>query len=175
MPTAVTSPVPSYPLCYSYCLPDLDILLGTGYFTAQYTGQTMNRCLRCKFSNLLLCSNSDVPTLYWTAHANLRYTNTKTLHTCGGPIFIITPHFRINRSGPVLCLIAGIYVATSEHAFGFHDGHLLCRNLLLLSFGAVLAFLLEMSEFLVVSYASSLTLSVAGIFKVLYALSVYTW
>jgi len=64
--------------------------------------------------------------------------------------------------------LSGIYVATSEHAFGYQDGNLLCRNLLLLSLGAVLAFMLEMSEFLVLSYASSLSLSVAGIFKVYY-------
>lgn len=32
--------------------------------------------------------------------------------------------------------------------------------------GAVLAFLLEFSEFMVLSYTSGLTLSVAGIFKV---------
>jgi len=65
-------------------------------------------------------------------------------------------------------MLTGIYVATSEHTFGFQDGYLLCRNLLLLSVGAMLAFLLELSEFLVVSQASSLTLSIAGIFKVQY-------
>ena len=66
----------------------------------------------------------------------------------------------------------GLYVATSEHAFGYQDSSLLCQNLLLLSLGAALAFLLEMSEFLVVSQASSLTLSVAGIFKVHYLIPV---
>ena len=86
----------------------------------------------------------------------------------------------------VLCicaLISGIYVATSEHAFGYQDGSLLCQNLLLLSLGAILAFMLEMAEFLVVSHASGLTLSVAGIFKVQYLMLIvclrasrdYTW
>jgi len=65
----------------------------------------------------------------------------------------------------MLCC-SGLHVATSEHAFGYQDSSLLCQNLLLLSLGAALAFMLEMSEFLVVSQASSLTLSVAGIFKV---------
>jgi len=64
----------------------------------------------------------------------------------------------------------GIYVATSEHAFGYQDSNLLCNNLLLLALGAGLAFMLEMSEFLVVSYASSLSLSIAGIFKVRFLL-----
>jgi len=70
-------------------------------------------------------------------------------------------------------VVVGLYVATSEHAFGYQDGSLLCQNLLLLSLGAVLAFMLEMSEFLVVSYASSLTLSVAGILKVHYLILMY--
>ena len=69
-------------------------------------------------------------------------------------------------------VLLGIHVATSEHAFGYQDTSLLCQNLLLLSLGAMLAFMLEMSEFLVVSYASSLTLSVAGIFKVQYLMLV---
>jgi len=73
----------------------------------------------------------------------------------------------------ILLCFSGIYVATSEHAFGYQDSSLLCRNLLLLSLGAVLAFMLEMAEFLVVSYASSLTLSVAGIFKVYCLLFLY--
>lgn len=38
--------------------------------------------------------------------------------------------------------------------------------LLKISFGAVLAFFMEISEFLVLSWTSSLTLSIAGIFKV---------
>ena len=33
--------------------------------------------------------------------------------------------------------------------------------------GALIAFIMEVSEFLVLSYTSSLTLSVAGIFKVI--------
>ena len=57
-------------------------------------------------------------------------------------------------------------IATSEFAFGFQDGDLLARNLTLLFAGALLAFMLELSEFLVVSHSSGLTLSVAGIFKV---------
>jgi len=68
----------------------------------------------------------------------------------------------------------GLYVATSEHAFGYQDSALLFQNLLLLSFGATLAFMLEMSEFLVVSYASSLSFSVAGIFKVQYLMPILT-
>src|SRR6218665_4192316 len=62
--------------------------------------------------------------------------------------------------------IVGVTIATSEHAFGYLDGMLLTRNLMLLFVGAFLAFMLELSEFLVVSHSSGLTLAIAGIFKV---------
>jgi len=66
----------------------------------------------------------------------------------------------------MLC-IKGVYLATSEHGFAFQDGYVLLRNLLILLFGASLAFMLELSEFLVVSHASGITLSIAGILKVI--------
>lgn len=66
----------------------------------------------------------------------------------------------------MLSAFSGVTIATSEHAFGYHDGALLKRNLFMLLIGAVLAFMLELSEFLVVSHSSGLTLAIAGIFKV---------
>lgn len=41
-------------------------------------------------------------------------------------------------------------------------------TILKVSVGATIAFAMELSEFLVVTYTSSLTLSIAGIFKVKY-------
>lgn len=43
----------------------------------------------------------------------------------------------------------------------------LLPSVLKVSVGATIAFAMEISEFLVVTYTSSLTLSIAGIFKVL--------
>lgn len=76
------------------------------------------------------------------------------LHTYWAPLILCTLH------------IVGVTIATSEHAFGYLDGMLLTRNLMLLFVGAFLAFMLELSEFLVVSHSSGLTLAIAGIFKV---------
>ncbi|ESN90307.1 hypothetical protein HELRODRAFT_165959 [Helobdella robusta] len=56
-------------------------------------------------------------------------------------------------------------LATSEQAFAFQDEHQVIFNMGILLFGAVLAFMLEYSEFMVVSQSSGLTLSIAGIFK----------
>lgn len=64
-----------------------------------------------------------------------------------------------------MCIV-GLNVATSEYAFGYKDAKLLASNMVLLMAGALIAFMLELSEFLVVSHSSGLTLSVAGIFKV---------
>lgn len=57
-------------------------------------------------------------------------------------------------------------MAVSEKLFRFHDGWVLLALLGKLSLGGLLAFGLGFSEFLLVSRTSSLTLSIAGIFKV---------
>lgn len=63
-------------------------------------------------------------------------------------------------------LLAGLHLSTSEKVFRFQDAGLLLRVLGSLFLGGVLAFGLGFSEFLLVSRTSSLTLSIAGIFKV---------
>lgn len=57
-------------------------------------------------------------------------------------------------------------MSTSEKIFRFQDTGLLLRVLGSLFLGGILAFGLGFSEFLLVSRTSSLTLSIAGIFKV---------
>ncbi|XP_043843103.1 solute carrier family 35 member C2 isoform X2 [Dromiciops gliroides] len=59
----------------------------------------------------------------------------------------------------------GLHLSTSEKIFRFQDPGLLLGVLGTLFFGGILAFGLGFSEFLLVSRTSSLTLSIAGIFK----------
>jgi hypothetical protein len=59
-----------------------------------------------------------------------------------------------------------MFVATTQQLFGAEDLHVVLKNFGLLLIGAMLAFLLEISEYLLVSYTSGLTLCIAGIFKV---------
>ncbi|XP_032950912.1 solute carrier family 35 member C2 isoform X4 [Rhinolophus ferrumequinum] len=59
----------------------------------------------------------------------------------------------------------GLHLSTSEKIFRFQDTGLLLRVLGTLFLGGILAFGLGFSEFLLVSRTSSLTLSIAGIFK----------
>lgn len=65
-----------------------------------------------------------------------------------------------------LPLLSGLHLSTSEKIFRFQDTGLLLRVLGSLFLGGILAFGLGFSEFLLVSRTSSLTLSIAGIFKV---------
>ena len=62
--------------------------------------------------------------------------------------------------------IPGVPLATSINFFRFTEYSVLFRNVGLVLAGALLAFMLEFSEFLLVCQTSSLTLSIAGIFKV---------
>lgn len=66
---------------------------------------------------------------------------------------------------PLFLSIEGLHVSTSEQLFRYHDTHRLLLLLSALCAGGLLAFGLGYSEFLLVSKTSSLTLSIAGIFK----------
>ena len=57
-------------------------------------------------------------------------------------------------------------LSTSKYAFNYKDNELLLTDIAIIMSGAGLAFMLEMSEFLLVSRINSLTLSISGIFKV---------
>jgi solute carrier family 35 protein C2 len=63
-------------------------------------------------------------------------------------------------------VLVGLALATNCKFFHYHDVVAVVFTLLQIVTGAVLAFCMEVAEFLVVTHTSSLTLSVAGIFKV---------
>nr|XP_033770908.1 solute carrier family 35 member C2 isoform X2 [Geotrypetes seraphini] len=75
---------------------------------------------------------------------------------------------------PLFLIIEGLHVATSEKLFRSSNLDLLLPLLGNLSLGGFLAFGLGFSEFLLVSKTSSLTLSIAGIFKELCTLQLAT-
>jgi solute carrier family 35 protein C2 len=66
---------------------------------------------------------------------------------------------------PLAVYIEGLSVISTEKFFRTEDFVVVQSNVLWILVGAVLAFFLESSEFLVVTYTSSLTLSISGIFK----------
>ncbi|KAG8446427.1 hypothetical protein GDO86_014035 [Hymenochirus boettgeri] len=75
---------------------------------------------------------------------------------------------------PLFVGIEGLHVATSRQLFLFQDTQELLILLATLFLGGLLAFGLGFSEFLLVSKTSSLTLSIAGIFKELCVLLLAT-
>ena len=65
-----------------------------------------------------------------------------------------------------MIIFSGIHLASTDQFFRYMDVEIMLRNFGLVLLGALLAFFLEFSEFLLVCQTSSLTLSIAGIFKV---------
>ena len=66
---------------------------------------------------------------------------------------------------PLSCC-AGPAMATSEQLFRYTDSGVVAVSCCIVLFAALLAFFLELSEFLVVLRTSSLALSIAGVVKV---------
>lgn len=66
---------------------------------------------------------------------------------------------------PLAISFEGLALVTNCKFFRYHDVVAVAVTLLQIVAGAVLAFCMEVAEFLVVTHTSSLTLSVAGIFK----------
>lgn len=73
-------------------------------------------------------------------------------------------------SDPRAPLCAGLSLSTSDRLFRLTELSPFLHSLLTLCSGGLLAFGLSFSEFLLVSCTSSLTLSIAGIFKVSFSL-----
>lgn len=66
---------------------------------------------------------------------------------------------------PLALYVEGVSVISTEKFFRTDDLHQIASNMQWIMIGAFIAFFLESSEFLVVTFTSSLTLSVSGIFK----------
>ncbi len=66
---------------------------------------------------------------------------------------------------PIAIGIEGVGISASEDAFRFQELSNFVHTLALMTIGGLLAFCMEVAEFLVVTYASSLTLAIIGVFK----------
>lgn len=62
--------------------------------------------------------------------------------------------------------MAGLTIASSEQVFGFTDIRVVSDTAVIVLLGAMLAFALEYTEFMLVSICSSLTLAIVNIIKV---------
>jgi solute carrier family 35, member C2 len=67
---------------------------------------------------------------------------------------------------PFVVAIEGVSLASTYQAFRFEHWAQVAHTFFGVLLGASIAFLMEISEFLLIMVTSSLTLSIAGIFKV---------
>lgn len=102
--------------------------------------------------------------LRWTLAQVVTQKNELGLHNPLDMMFHIQPWMIIGLL-PLSVAFEGIQIATTDQFFRFTEYSILFRNLGLVFLGACLAFMLEFSEFLLVSQTSSLTLSISGIVK----------
>lgn len=71
---------------------------------------------------------------------------------------------------PLSVAFEGIPISTSEKVFRYHDIAIITKTLTCVFVGAMLAFLMELIEYLLLRYTSSLTLSITGIIKEIFTL-----
>lgn len=113
---------------------------------------------------IMVLSASVLSGLRWTLAQIVTQKNEIGLQNPIDMMFHIQPWMIIGLL-PLSAFFEGVPLATSINFFRFSEYLELFRNLGLVLAGALLAFLLEFSEFLLVCQTSSLTLSIAGIFK----------
>ncbi|KAK2193839.1 hypothetical protein NP493_5g14028 [Ridgeia piscesae] len=66
---------------------------------------------------------------------------------------------------PLSAGIEGVHFVTSKHTFGYTDSSVMIWTVGIIMLGAMLGFMLELSEFLLLSFTSGLTLIIAGVIK----------
>ena len=63
-------------------------------------------------------------------------------------------------------VVSGVHFVTSKHTFGYTDINVMLKTVGMFLVGGMLSFMLEISEFLLLSHTSGLTLTIAGVFRV---------
>ncbi|KAK3086671.1 hypothetical protein FSP39_021710 [Pinctada imbricata] len=113
---------------------------------------------------IMVLSASLLSGLRWTLAQIVTQKNEIGLHNPLDMMYHIQPWMMLGLL-PLSAYFEGQSLASSENFFRYSGFLLLGRNIGLVLVGALLAFFLEFSEFLLVATTSSLTLSIAGIFK----------
>lgn len=113
---------------------------------------------------VMVLSASLLSGLRWTLAQLVTQKNKLGLHNPLDLMYHVQPWMIIGLL-PLSVYFEGIKLGTKEDFFAYTDTSLIIRNLGLVFLGALIAFFLEFSEFLLLASTSSLTLSIAGIFK----------
>lgn len=113
---------------------------------------------------IMVMSASALSGLRWTLAQIILQKNEIGLHHPIDMMYHIQP-WMILTLLPLAATAEGLKLASTDMVFRFSDLDVLAQNLGLVLLGALLAFFLEFSEFLLLCNTSSLTLSISGIFK----------
>ncbi|KAK7114212.1 solute carrier family 35 member C2-like [Littorina saxatilis] len=113
---------------------------------------------------IMVMSASALSGLRWTLAQMVLQKNEIGLHNPLDMMYHVQP-WMIMTLLPLAAGAEGMALSSTELVFRFAEIAVLAKNMGLVLLGAVLAFFLEFSEFLLVCNTSSLSLSIAGIFK----------
>jgi len=111
--------------------------------------------------------------LRWTLSQILTQKQELGLHNPLDTLYHLQPFMTLTII-PLAFYIEGEKLAVSPKLFAAPDSHVIWVTVSMLLFGGFLALMISISEFLLLSHTSSLTLSIAGIFKEICILSLAT-
>lgn len=122
---------------------------------------------------VLALTASGLSGLRWTLAQILTQKQELGLHNPLDTLYHLQPFMTLTLM-PLAFYIEGQHLAVSPKLFNAPDGHTLWMTISMVMFGCFLAFMISVSEFLLLSHTSSLTLSISGIFKEVCTLSLAT-
>lgn len=100
----------------------------------------------------------------WTFSQKILQKSKLNLHNPIDFIYHIQP-FMVLTILPLAIYVEGERLVASEFGFRFETFDIAVVNIIKIGVGGVMAFFMEMGEFLIISHASSLTLSIVGVVK----------
>ncbi|XP_019629456.1 PREDICTED: solute carrier family 35 member C2-like isoform X1 [Branchiostoma belcheri] len=118
---------------------------------------------------ILVMTASVLGGLRWTLTQILTQKQEIGLHNPIDVIYHLTPVMMVGLF-PLMVYNEGLPISLEEQLFRYHSLHIVMLTVGKIMLGATLAFMLGMSEFLLLHHTSSLTLSVSGIFKEIWTL-----
>ncbi|KAK3741164.1 hypothetical protein QZH41_011837, partial [Actinostola sp. cb2023] len=122
----------------------------------------------------LICLTASVLSgIRWTLTQIIMQKNNIGLHNPIDTIYHLQP-LMVLTLAPLAFYMEGRHMVLSAHLFNAPSLHVALLSALMVSIGCFLAFMLSVSEFLLVSQTSSITLSISGIFKEICTLSLAT-
>ncbi|XP_045116843.1 solute carrier family 35 member C2-like isoform X3 [Portunus trituberculatus] len=143
----------------------LVVLIAGGLFLFTYKYTQFNL-----FGFILVITASLLSGLRWTLSQLVMQKSELALSNPIDMVYHIQPWMTVALL-PLAVIMEGTAIAASEYGFKFTDSSDAMYMWGRVMFGAVLAFFMEVSEYLVVCFTSSLTFSIAGVAKEIMTLS----